>query len=57
MGRAKLLSLTTLVFVLLATGGLGVISNKSALAADKGSWKNVSLLYLSDVKGKIDPCG
>jgi hypothetical protein len=20
-------------------------------------WKNISLLYLSDIKGKIEPCG
>ena len=26
-------------------------------AAEARNWKNLTLLYLSDVKGKIEPCG
>lgn len=53
----------------LALAGAGVmLVAVAALAAGPGSapkaapgphrdWKNISLLYLSDVKGKIEPCG
>ena len=25
--------------------------------AKGGNWKNVSLIYTTDIKGKIEPCG
>ncbi len=58
LGWSGLLGLATILLLLATTvaepvGG----SASSAFAADKGSWKNVTLLYLNDVKGKIDPCG
>ncbi|MBU2503298.1 MAG: hypothetical protein ABIK96_10465 [bacterium] len=26
-------------------------------AAEGGEWKNVHLIYTTDIKGKIEPCG
>lgn len=28
-----------------------------AAPGPRRDWKNISLLYLSDIKGKIEPCG
>ncbi len=58
MGWSGLLGLSTVILLLLvSTTGPGGSSNSSAFAADRGTWKNVTVLYLNDVKGKIDPCG
>jgi hypothetical protein len=53
---ASLLSfaaLLSLVMLLLATVDLG--SGPAPGAAEE--WRNVTVVYTSDVKGKIDPCG
>ena len=57
MGWSGLLGLASLLLLLATTvaGPAGEASN--AYAADKGNWKNVTVLYLNDVKGQIDPCG
>jgi len=49
------------VALLLAVGllmgdGAGGLADR-VYAKDGGDWKNVTLLYLNDVKGKIEPCG
>ncbi len=56
-GLTGLLGLAALL-ILLATvaTGLGNSSNNAAFAGE-GGWKNVTVLYLNDVKGKIEPCG
>ena len=53
---ASLLScaaLLSLVLLLLAAVDLG--SGPAPSAAEE--WRNVTVVYTSDVKGKIDPCG
>jgi hypothetical protein len=52
------------LLLLLAAGALAVgalaVETSAAPAPAKPSqhdWKNVTLLYLSDIKGKIEPCG
>ncbi len=57
-GLSGLLGLVALLLLLtVAVTGPGIDSSKEAFAQDAGNWKNVSLLYISDAKGKIDPCG
>ena len=57
-GLSGLLGLATLALLLLSVAsGPGESTNGAAYAADGGNWKNVTVLYLNDVKGKIDPCG
>jgi hypothetical protein len=41
-----------LVAALMAGPGLGQNSGDKG-----GDWKNVTILYTTDVKGKIEPCG
>ena len=47
--------------LLLALGVLAVptlpSANGEARAQEKGTWKDLVLLYTTDIKGKIDPCG
>jgi hypothetical protein len=48
------------VCLLLATAGALAAGTRAATPAGpepKHDWKEVTLLYLSDVKGKIEPCG
>lgn len=57
-GLSGLLGLTTLALLLLTVAAVpGENSDGAVFAADGGNWKNVTVLYLNDVKGKIDPCG
>lgn len=57
-GLSGLLGLATLALLLFSAAGMpGEGTDGSAFAADGGNWKNVTVLYLNDVKGKIDPCG
>ena len=53
-GWSGVASLVALVFVL--SLGVSVFAPVEAQAAD-GAWKGVTLLYSSDIKGKIEPCG
>ncbi len=41
--------------VLLGDGSGGLADQ--AFAQEGGNWKNVTVLYLNDVKGKVEPCG
>ncbi len=44
-----------LVMIGLLLGGL--IPSSETHAQDPGQWKPVTIVYNSDVGGKIDPCG
>ena len=52
-GRRALL-LACLMAIVLAIG-LGAMQSRSW--AEGGNWKNVTLVYSTDIKGKIEPCG
>jgi hypothetical protein len=45
--------------LLVAAGALAAGTGAAPAPAPKSqqNWKNVTVLYLSDVKGKIEPCG
>jgi hypothetical protein len=48
------------VCLLLVTAGTLAAGTRAATApapTTKRDWKNVTVLYLSDIKGKIEPCG
>jgi hypothetical protein len=49
----SLAALLSLVLLLLASVDQG--RGPSSSAAEE--WRNVTILYTSDIKGKIDPCG
>lgn len=53
-GWSGVASLVALVFVL--TLGISVFAPVEAQTGD-GTWQGVTLLYSSDLKGKIEPCG
>ncbi len=39
---------------------LSVLTAVAAFAGEKaknGDWKNIQLIYSTDIKGKIEPCG
>ncbi len=54
MTEHKVFVTLTAALVLGAVATCG--SPRSALAANE-NWKGVTLIYQTDVKGKIDPCG
>ncbi len=57
-GLSGLLGLATLALLLLSVASVpGEDTSGTVFAADGGNWKNVTILYLNDVKGKIEPCG
>jgi len=57
-GLSGLLGLATLALLLFSVSGVpGEGTDGAVFAAGGGNWKNVTVLYLNDVKGKIDPCG
>ena len=57
-GLSGLLGLLTLALFLLSVASVpGESKDGAVYAADGGDWKNVTVLYLNDVKGKIEPCG
>ena len=35
----------------------GLLSTSQSLAQDPGEWKPVTIVYNSDIIGKIEPCG
>ena len=51
--RMRLLAFLLALLVMLAAAA-AMAADKSA---DKGHWKNVHLVYTTDIKGKIEPCG
>ena len=49
-----------LVVALLAMGLSPLLQAATARAADEApakAWKNITLIYTTDIKGKIEPCG
>lgn len=50
-------SLGLLALVVFAVSVLPVKTLAQDKEAKGGDWKGVSLLYTTDIKGKIDPCG
>jgi hypothetical protein len=47
-----------LVFVIaLLAGGLLIEQPVASAQNDAGAWSPVTVLYLSDSRGKIEPCG
>jgi|GEM_PF-2184128 len=60
MTRLKSVAGPAMVSVLIALLTLSVGGPDIAQAADEakgGDWKDITLVYTSDVVGKIDPCG
>jgi len=56
-GLSGLLGLATLAILLFSVASVPGDSTDGAVYAAGGNWKNVTVLYLNDVKGKIEPCG
>jgi hypothetical protein len=55
-GVARLLSLAlVLAFVVSATAS--ALLPTGARAEGDGTWQDLVLLYTTDIKGKIEPCG
>lgn len=51
-------TLTWTCLLLVMAGGLaGATRPAPAGPQPKEAWKKITLVYLSDVKGKIEPCG
>lgn len=59
MSLMKHWRLLVCAFLLLAAAGVAGGASRPAPVGpqQKHDWKEVTLLYLSDVKGKIEPCG
>lgn len=49
--------LMAVALVLPLAAAIGSIAPTRALAAEQMAWTPITVLYDSDVKGKIDPCG
>ncbi len=52
--------LSTAAAVLLIATGVSLLSANAVLAEDgeQGkAWKNITMIYTTDIKGKIEPCG
>ncbi len=54
-GVLRLLSLA-LALALVLSASASVLMPSSARAGD-GTWEDLVLLYTTDIKGKIEPCG
>jgi len=54
--RAGALAALTLLVAVLAAALAGAPAGP-ARADEKGTWQDLVLLYTSDIKGKIEPCG
>ncbi len=50
--RSLLLACLCVLVVAVALG-----TNLRSTWAKGGNWKNITLIYTTDVKGKIEPCG
>ncbi len=55
--RPTKLGLVVLALLALALSAVTALAATGGEAADKGTWKNIQLIYSTDIKGKIDPCG
>ncbi len=56
VGRSRL-SWAVLVLVLLALACTAAVAVAAGGKGDKGEWTNIHLIYTTDIKGKIEPCG
>ena len=54
-GWGRLSALLLIVAVVLIA--LTQIPGQGKSWAKDGNWKNVTLIYTTDIKGKIEPCG
>lgn len=58
MNFKSLLGLTALVLLLGSAAPVLIPGQSQDQAfAEAGDWKNVTILYTTDIKGKIEPCG
>lgn len=48
---------TLLLLLALVMGGAGVRTAPVNAQDDQGHWNNIHLIYTTDIKGKIEPCG
>lgn len=48
---------TLLLLLALVVVGTGVRTAPVNAQDDKGHWNNIHLIYTTDIKGKIEPCG
>jgi len=52
--------LSTAAVLLRIATGMPLLTANTALAQDgeqTKAWKNITMIYTTDIKGKIDPCG
>jgi hypothetical protein len=54
-GVLRLLSLVLTLAFLVAASGL--LLAPRGVRAGEGTWQDLVLLYTTDIKGKIEPCG
>jgi hypothetical protein len=62
MSFSKTRAVSAAVLVLTAAAGLAFLpgtprSQDQVQAQETGTWQDLVLLYASDTKGKIEPCG
>lgn len=55
--RLAMPGLLLVVALVLLAGGLLIEPPTTASAQNDGGWSPVTVLYLSDTRGKIEPCG
>jgi hypothetical protein len=55
-GALRLVLLVALVTMMLAAAATA-LGQADPRGQQKGTWQDLVLLYTTDVKGKIDPCG
>jgi hypothetical protein len=66
-GALRLMSLALAVAVVLSAAAPALLQTSAradegtgedkGTVSDKGAWQDLVLLYTTDIKGKIDPCG
>ena len=58
MKSKSLLGLMALVLLLgMAAPAFSPDGGLDQAFAEEGDWKNITILYTTDIKGKIEPCG
>ena len=56
-GGARPALLTVLIALMMLAASGTATAQPAADASEDGSWQPVTLLFMTDVKGKIEPCG
>jgi hypothetical protein len=54
-GWGKWSALSVMLTVVLVALSQGPVPSRSF--AEGGDWQNITLIYSTDIKGKIEPCG